>query len=50
MMKEQSELTDDQLARIEATLRRIRSGLGKVRAATTQEPAHVFVPEVRDAN
>ena len=49
-MKEQSELTDDQLARIDATLKRIRGGLRKFSAVTTQEPAHLFAPEVHRAN
>jgi len=48
-MKEQLELTDDQLARIEATLKRIRGGLSKFTAQPAQEPAHFFVPEVCNA-
>jgi hypothetical protein len=48
-MNEQLELTDDQLARIEATLKRIRGGLSKFTPQPAQEPAHFFAPEVRDA-
>ncbi|HEX8044434.1 hypothetical protein [Rhizobium sp.] len=49
-MKQHPELTRDQLARIEATLKRIRDGLGKFDVEPSQEPAHLFCPEVRDAN
>lgn len=49
-MKQHPELTRDQLARIEATLKRIRGGLGKFDVELPQEPAHLFCPEVRDAN
>jgi hypothetical protein len=49
-MKEHLELTRDQLARIEATLKRIRGGLSKFDVEPAQEPAHLFSPEVRNAN
>lgn len=46
-MKEQSDLTEDQIARIEATLRRIRGGLDNFSLKLIYEPAHIFVPEVQ---
>jgi hypothetical protein len=44
------ELTRDQLARMAATLKRIRGGLSKFGVEPAPEPAHLFSPEVRDAN
>jgi hypothetical protein len=49
-MKQPPELTKNQLARIDATLKRIRDGLKKFDIEPAQEPAHLFSPEVRDAN
>jgi hypothetical protein len=37
-------LTEEQLARIEATLKRIRGGLKKATIAPGTEPAHIFSP------
>ncbi len=50
MMELYPELTRDQLARMAATLKRIRGGLDKFDVEPAQEPAHFFSPEVRDAN
>ena len=47
-MKEQPELTEDQLARIAATLKRIRGGLDKFSPRRIDEPAHVFAPETQN--
>jgi hypothetical protein len=38
-------LTEEQLARIDATLKRIRGGLKKIEIAPGEEPAHLFTPE-----
>lgn len=42
------QLSDDQLKRIEATLKRIRSGLTKTKANPFNEPAHIFKPEAQN--
>lgn len=47
-MPRHSSLTFDQLARIEATLARIQSGLRAFRAQPKEEPAMVFNPEAFD--
>lgn len=44
-MADTSNLTSDQLARIEATLTRIRAGLAAFREAYGQEPATTFNAE-----
>ena len=43
------ELSQDQLARIAETLKRIRSGLARAPSLTAPEPAHVFTPRMQDA-
>lgn len=48
-MEEKRQLTDEQWARIEATLRRIRGGLRRGTVEPGEEPAHLFAPEVHDA-
>lgn len=48
-MNDKRELTDDQWARIEATLKRIRGGLKKIKIEPEQEPAHMFASEVHHA-
>lgn len=41
-------LTDDQQARITATLMRIRAGLGYADRWVIPEPVHVFSPRMQD--
>lgn len=48
-MDDKRQLTDEQLARIEATLRRIRGGLKRGTVEAGEEPAHLFTPEVHHA-
>jgi hypothetical protein len=43
-----SDLTEDQQKRIEATLARIRGGLGALTSELSDEPAHIFVLEALD--
>lgn len=44
-MSDKPVLTEEQQARIEATLKRIRGGLRKITIAPGEEPAHLFSPE-----
>lgn len=45
-MSDETILTEDQQQRITATLARIRAGLDKYPEDATDEPAHIFIPEV----
>ena len=43
-MAPELKLTDDQLQRIEATLKRIRVGLKDFKETSKPEPASIFIP------
>lgn len=47
-MADQPPLSPDQIARIAATLQRIRAGLSRFKAPALAEPAHVYKPEALD--
>lgn len=48
-MKNDVKLTEDQEARIESTLKRIRRGLCRKQSGQFEEPAQIFVPEAFNA-
>lgn len=47
-MSNEPKLSEDQMKRIDATLKRIRGGLSRFSFAKPTEPAHVYQPEAFD--
>ncbi|MFK7855915.1 MAG: hypothetical protein AB8B79_17495 [Granulosicoccus sp.] len=49
-MNDELQLSEDQQRRIAATLKRIRAGLDKHPDDASEEPSHVYIPEVPNDN